>query len=101
MILRKGILSTDKILKEMTALECENARSARSHIYSTNVSVSSIYTVVYSAIPQVRGNCIAIVYMQMNVYTLNIYDSETKYIKYIDKILKEMTVSGCKNAKIF
>ena len=31
-------------MKEMTALECENARSARSHIlYSINVSVSSIY----------------------------------------------------------
>ena len=26
------LLSIDKILKEMTALECENARSARSHI---------------------------------------------------------------------
>ena len=38
--------------------------------------------------------------MQMNVYTLNIYDSETKYIS-IDKILKEMTVSECENAKIF
>ena len=29
--------------------------------------------------------------MQMNVYTLNIYDSETKYILSIDKILKEMS----------
>ena len=71
----------------MTALECENARSARSYIYSINVSVSSIITVVYSAIPQVRGNCIdCIIFMQMNVYTLNIYDSETKYIKYRQNI---------------
>ena len=36
-------LSIDKILKEMTALECENACSARSHIYSINVSVLLIY----------------------------------------------------------
>ena len=26
------LLSTDEILKEITVLECENARSARSHI---------------------------------------------------------------------
>ena len=32
MILRQSILSTDIILKKITVLECENARSARSHI---------------------------------------------------------------------
>ena len=48
---------TDKILKEMTALECENARSARSY-YILSMLVFCRYTVVYSAIPQVRGNCI-------------------------------------------
>ena len=53
----------------MTALECENARSAHSHMYSINVIVFRRYTVVYSAIPQVRGNCIDCI-MQMNVYTL-------------------------------
>ena len=53
---------------------------------SINVIVFRRYTVVYSAIPQVRGNCIGCKIMQMNVYTLNIYDSEIKYIKYRQNI---------------
>ena len=38
--------------------------------------------------------------MQMNVYTLNIMILRQSILS-IDKILKEMTVSGCENAKIF
>ena len=55
------------------------------HTYILSMLVFCRYTVVYSAIPQVRGNCIDCI-MQMNVYTLNIYDSETKYIKYRQNI---------------
>ena len=54
--------------------------------YILSMLVFRRYTVVYSAIPQVRGNCIDCIIMQMNVYTLNIYDSETKYIKYRQNI---------------
>ena len=80
----------------MTALECENARSARSHIYSINVSVLSIYCRLERHTTSKRK--LHWLYMQMNVYTLNIYDFETKYTS-IDTILKEMTVSECENAK--
>ena len=59
----KYLISTDKILKEITVLECENSKVlsalaplARIFIYFPHVL--SVYTVVYSAIPQlIIGNC--------------------------------------------
>ena len=62
----------------MTALECENARSARSHILS--MLVFCRYTVVYSAIPQVRGTCIdECLYLKYMWFWDKVYEVSTKY----------------------